>query len=342
MSEEETKPKHRARRKKEDKPTPAKGLLDALAFIKPCQKKKGTLEQTHCLIQANWMVASDGIMTIATPVQEDLTACPQSSLLEEALKKSKGELSITQLSDEALSVSSGSLKITVPCEPTSALNISGPDPQRGVADFRLKEALKDLAPIATEGAADAINACVLIDGVNAVATNNHLILEIEHGVNLPNNILVPKAACAAVGKCKKLLTGFGFSGSSCTFWFEDGSFIKTQLFDSKYPNYQIHLENEDALFAPIPESFFEAIAAVKDHSTTSVVYVKDSGIWSDNLESSYQVEGLIGDMGINFKYLTLVKSSIENICFDSEQNKLFFFDHDRRGMIMGVEKATEV
>ena len=62
--------------KKEKKPTPAKGLLEALKFIKPAQKKTGTPEHTPCLLSNNWMVATNGILTIATPIEEDLCACP--------------------------------------------------------------------------------------------------------------------------------------------------------------------------------------------------------------------------------------------------------------------------
>jgi hypothetical protein len=280
-SEEKPK-KHRARRKKEEKPTPAKGLLDALAFIKPCQKKKGTLEQTHCLIQGNWMVGSDGILTIATPIQEDLQACPQSQKLEDVLKQVGEDLSITQLSETEIAVVSGGMKAVVPCTPSGTLSIAGPDPWGGDADDTLKQALKELAPIVTDGAQHAAYAAVLIHETKAVGTDGHTLLEIEHGLNLPPNVLVPKAAVQAVVKCKKALTGFGYTGPSCTFWFEDGSFIKTQLFSEQYPPWNEALNAEpDAPAWPASKDFFEAVSLIGGMSQDGIVYFKDGQVCSE-------------------------------------------------------------
>ena len=326
---------------KEKKPTPAKGLLEALKFIKPAQKKTGTPEQTHCLLSNNWMVATNGILTIATPIEEDLCAWPHSFKLEEALKRVGEEMSITQLSQEAISVSSGNLKAVVPCL-AEAMVVTGPDPVGGQAGEELKQALKDLAPIVTDGASEAYLASVLINGTEAVATNGHLILEINHGLYLPQNVLVPKSACVAVAKTKKKLTGFGFSGPSCTFWFEDGSFIKTQLFNEKYPNYHEHLNVGNGLdYINTPETLFEAVDSVKDFSKSGIVYLKGDSVYSDDFQTQCGFDGIDGEIGVNAKYLKMVKNHIGEVAI--YENQIFFFEDDTvRGMIMGVEGAEEV
>lgn len=347
MSIEEKKPKHRARRKKEEKPTPAKGLLDALKFIKPTQKKNGTVEQRHCLITNHWMVATNGILTIATPIAEDLQACPQTAKLEEALKKTGEELSITQLSAESLSVGSGEINALVPCMSMQAVQPTGPDPIGGPIDDSLKDAFKLLAPIVTEGASEAYAAAVLMAGTTAVATNDHVIVEAHHGLNLPTSVLVPKAACMAVAKSNKVLTGLGYSGPSCTFHFEDGSFIKTQLFAEQYPNYGLFLDADlGATAYPAADNLFEAIGMIATMSNDGTVYFREGGIWSEEEGgSNYKIDDMPmpENFGFNSKYLMLVKGCFDDVTFmDGEKRALHFTGPNMRGMVMALGKQEEV
>lgn len=95
---ETEKKKPRARRKKSDTLNPAASLLAALKFVAVAQKKAGTVQQQFGVISGNWAAASNGVLTVATKVEEDLSACPHTYQLIDALSKVGEELSITQLS----------------------------------------------------------------------------------------------------------------------------------------------------------------------------------------------------------------------------------------------------
>lgn len=341
LGEEEKPKKHRARRKKDDTPSPAKGLLDALAFIKPAGKKKGV----HCLISNHWMVAADGILTIATPIQEDLGACPQIDKFEEVLKQVGEDMSITQLSEAEISVSSGGMKAVVPCMAQAPV-ITGPDPQGGVINDNVKKALKELNPIISEKAEYAPFAGVLLNGKVAVGTNGHVLLEVEHGCNLPENVLVPKVAVAAVAKCKKTLSGFGYTGPSCTFYFEDGSFIKTQLFNEDYPAWKEVLDAEPPCMAfPADKRFFEAVELIGKMTEEGYVYFKDSHVCAD-IEGGSAVEipmNIERVIRIDSKYIKSLKASMQDVVFDTPNNRFYFFTQNWcRGLIMGVVEESEV
>lgn len=337
------KKKHRARRKAQTKVTPAKSLLNALKFLKPVQKKAGTTQQQYCMITGNWAAASDEVMTIGTKVEEELTVCPQTTQFETALKKTGDDLSITQLSETSLSVVSGAFKALVPCVPFNQLSITAPDEPCADIDDRIKEAFAMLAPLATDGAPNAAYACVMLQSGSAVATNGHVLAEYWHGIDLPPGLLVPKAAVMAIIKAGKPLARFGFSGPSATFWFDDDSFIKTQLYGERFPNYQTVFSKEDLNPWPVPDEFFTAVRSIEAFTRNGVVYFENGKIASNELEneaSTYIIEGLPEGMAFNAKYLLMVEKAFQNVDFDETANKAFFFGENVRGAIMGLTRET--
>jgi hypothetical protein len=327
------------------KPTDEKqaSLLEALKFIKPCQKKSGTIEQRFCLINNNWLVASDGVLTIGTLIKENLSACPQSIPFEEALKKAEGAVSITQLSEDSISVTSGLFRAVVPCVSFEKLQISAPDNPQVEIEESFKECLKNLIPLANENASEPLYSSILISGAIATATNGRVFVEYSHGQNLPPSVVLPKASANAVAKAKKKLVKFGYSGESCTFWFEDGSFIKSQLYKNVNCEYK-ELLNSNAPKIETPEEFFIAVKAVESFSKDGQIHLQNGKIASNELQdvaSTYEIKGIDSSISFNASYLLMVKNIFKEVCFDEEQNKAVFFSENSRGVIMGIEKQAE-
>lgn len=325
------------------KPNPAFGLIKALKFVSPAQKKNGPTNVQFCTMENHWLIASDGILTIATKIEEDLQACPHTLQLIEALSNVESELNITQLSEFSLSVASGQFRALVPCVSRDELTFYGPDEPCAVIDDRLKAAFGALTPLVTENGQTAIHSAVLLQSGTAVATNGSVIMEYWHGIDLPPNIVIPKLSAQAVAKCDKTLVQFGFSQSSATFYFEDGSFIKTQLFNERYLAYQ-RLFRECNCF-PVPEDFFKAIRMVEPFSRDGHIYFKNGAVatqMSEDNATTYRLEGLPEDMGFQIKLLLLCEPFFKQAEFDEENKRVFFFGENVRGILMGLEirKAT--
>ena len=333
----------RARKSIQEPAKLASSLIAALKFISVAQKKAGTVQQQYCMIAGHWALASNGIITAACKIEEDLNACPHTAQLTEALLKCGQELNITQLSVNVLSIKSDKFKALIPCINPIELQVNAPDNLIAPLDNRIKEGFEAITPVSTDGAQLAHYAGVLLQAGSMAATNGAVLLEFWHGLDLPPNLLIPKAAAVAIAKCEKNLTGFGYSSSSATFYFEDESFIKTQLFNERFPHYAALFPDTPNAW-PLPEGFFTAVKAIETFSLNGIVYFDKTGVSSREQESeasTYQIEGLPEDMAFNSKYLIMCEAAFKNVQFDKPGKRVIFFSDKMRGAIATVNIDKE-
>ena len=330
--------------------SPVASLINALRFICVAQRKAGPTNVQFCNISHHWIAASDGIVTAAHPIQEDIQTCPQTHPLIEALATvaQARELAITQLTPAALAITSGAFRGLISCVAPAEVPITGPDPiavQLGDAQgIAIQRALGGVSTVAVDGSPDAIKAGVYLQPRTAVATDGAALLESWHGVELPGAVLMPRYAALAVGATKMLLTGIGASTSSVTFHFQNGAWLKTQLFAERYPNYQPLFETTPgASVWSAPPDFFKAIDAIDSFSTDGTVHFTAQGIASDATKeqaSTYKIEGLPDNMAFKAKLLQSVKHAFETAVFDSFNRKVVF--RNDKAMIRGVAMAVEI
>jgi hypothetical protein len=340
--EEKPAKKTRARKaattKKEKALNPAAGLLSALKFILPCQKKAGEQQVQFCIINNRWIAASNDILTIATPIAEDFTANAHTYQLIDALSKCKEDLQVVVMSESCLSVKSGDFTGLVSCIGDGILNINGPDSNCASISDVLKPALMATLGLTVENAPNEYLAGVLLQANSCVGTDGSMLFEYWHGVNLPT-MLLPRQAAVAIAKCDKPLTGFGYSGPTATFWFEDGSFIKSRLFNSNYPNYIALLDVEGLNPWDLPEGLFAAIKTLEPFCTTGNVYFDNGFIYSDEYESkasSYKFEGIPDATAFNLKRFLQLEPYFTKAHFHKETNSVFVFGENIRGRLMEV------
>jgi hypothetical protein len=330
-------------RKKAQLQNPAIGpLLESLKFVAQVQKKSGTAQQQFCAVSGGWVVASNGICTLAAPIELDLQACLHTMQMTDALSKCGQELSIAQLSPSAVSVNSENFKALVACESFENLEFKSPDENTFELSADQSEAfcraVSVVQGLSTEGASFAHNAGVFIGDEVAVATNGAALIESWHGVPLPY-VIVPKSACAVLARLGDQICGFGYSGPSCTFWLRNGGFVQSALFAEAFPPYS-KLFDVSANPWTLPLDFFKAVHAVEDFSKTGIVYFDNGFVSSREKESdstTYKIEGLPNAMAFNAKNLSLVESVMAEATFDTGLNKCVFFGAGSRGVLMGVD-----
>jgi hypothetical protein len=343
MARKATSPAAAKRARKPKDNSGAASLIEALKFIALAQQKEGTPPQTHCAISGGRIVAFDGTIAAGHLIEDDLHACPHTMRLLDALAKCGANLSITQLDSGRLSIKSERFKAFVPCiefEQLSAATLE-PDAPCAAIDDRIKAGFELVSPLISESAPKAMLASALLQANSIVGTNGHVLIEYWHGIDLPPNLLIPKAAINAIVKTPKKLARFGFSPNSATFYFEDGSFIRTQLYAEQYADYQVILDYETNPW-PLPAGFYDGLRKVQSLADDKIVRFTETGFVvrdANKLDSgSFDIEGLKPGLQFNIEYLLLLEPIFKQVHFDVSNNKTLFFGDDikARGAIMGL------
>jgi len=310
-------------------------LVRALEFVSLAQRDKGAPYQTHVILKDKRAVAFDGILAAGHMIDEDLDACPHTMTLLAALKQCTGALSISQLPTMRLSIKSGKFKAFVPCTENIEMQSVGPDPVAGVIDNRLRDGLAVVSPFIAENSQRVVMASACIRANSLLATNGHLLLEYWHGISLPPDMIVPKLFINAICKIKKNLTHFGFSDTTLTIYFEDGSWLRTQLYKERWPNCdEIMSRTHNA--QPVPVGFFEAVEAVEGFAEENRVHIGNGGVASTSIETAgavHEVEGLTAKAIMNLKHLMLMRNLIKRIDFVGNNGVSHFYGDNLRGAL---------
>ncbi len=321
-------------------------LLQALEFCSCVSEKLGASYETHIGLRSNWAVAFNGIVAAGSPIAEDILCHPHNLLFIEALSKCDDNFSLTQLDNNRLSIKSGKFKAVVPCLDPALMQSAIPDPPIVTITNKFKEAIEAVGVLASENAQHVLTASVLMNGPSVISTNRKMIFEYWHGLDLPPNIPLPKQFVAALVKQKKNLSKFGFSKSSATFYFEDGCWLRTQLYSDNWPDIS-NILNREANLWPIDPNFFKALEAVAPFSEDGNVYFDTNLIMSHadhGVGASHECNGLPKGATYPAKQLMMLKPHVKKIDYmaknshDSTGYMLKFEGDNVRGLIAGRER----
>jgi len=322
----------RARTK--EKAKTASALLDALKFIAIAQDSEGSNFQTHCRIYGGTITASNGGITAGMYIDEVLQCAPHTKTLIAALEKCKESIVMTLLDSGRLAIKSGKFAPKVPCLPVSDLQPPQPDsPVANITDD-IKKALAACIAVAKDG--EAPPACgVLLKANTAVATDRHIVVEAWHGIDLPP-VFLPRQSAAAVANCSKPLKSFGFSDTSATFFFEDNSFIKTQLFENTFPDYERFLNAQTTPY-PLPAGFFEAVETVAPFCDKFVFFDNGNAMSHKNADEAtlYEIAGVPDRTAFSLDQLKILRAHMADVQFKvGDRQMTYFFSADK--MVRGA------
>ena len=267
------------RSKKAKENVVASMMLDAITFVSCAQRPIGAPFQTHCRIANGSVIAFDSVLAAGHPIDESITACPHTGRLIAALKNCSQGFSLTQLESNRLSIVSGKFRSLIPCALMEEVPFITPDAPTIECDEKLMAALATVQYLAAENSPQVLTASILFRSGSCVATNRTVILERWHGISLPFDVVVPKTAIAAVIKTGKVPVKLGLSQSSITFHFENGLWIKSQVYTEKWPDTDSILSVE-ANPLITPESFFEAVKSVAASSEDNAVHFLEGAVSS--------------------------------------------------------------
>jgi len=334
-----------ARQPRSNKQPQSSQLLEALQFCSCVSEKVGAAFETHIGLKDKWAIAFNGIVAAGSPIVEDIYCYPHNMLLIEALSKCDESFTLTQLDNSRLAIKSGKFKATVPCLDPELMQNAFPDPQIVGITNKFKDAVEAVGVIASENAQHVLTASVLMNGSTVISTNRVMVLEYWHGLDLPPNVPLPKEFVTALTKQKKNLTGFGFSNNSATFYFEDGCWLKTQLYADSWPDMNRILSLRGNLWT-IDPNFYKALDAVEPFSEDGNVYF-DTNLIMSHAEAAegaqYECAGLPKGVIYPIKQLKIIKPFVKRIDYMADglndSSYCLVFEGDVcRGIIAGRQK----
>jgi hypothetical protein len=327
-------------RPKSRKPEITNALLDALQFVSIVTKSEGAPHETNLLLRGRSVIGFNGILAASCPIDTDIHVYPNAELLVKALSKCNEQYSITQLDQNRLAIKSNKFKAIVPCLNPEMMVPTYPDPAVVSLDNRFREALSAVSVLAQEGAQQVYLASVLLNGASLIATTGKVMLEFWGGWNLPCGIGLPKTFATALSKISKNISKFGCSKSSVTVWFEDESWLRTQIFAEPWPDVG-RILNGQANVWPLPSEFYTGIEAIEPFSESGDIYFGKDILRShadENKGACYECSGIPNGPIFNAKQLKIIQPYVKEIDFDAPEGMLRFVSDSVRGCIAGRSK----
>lgn len=308
-------------------------LTAALDFIACAITENSEPWRASVQFRDGYMLAFNGVISAGVKTNDEFKACPHFGQLKRVLERAAEGSNFTQLDATKLAVTAGKFKAVIQCLDPAVMPPVSPDPNIAPADDRLRTGFETIGPIVKEAGTTVVEASLLLQGGTMVVCDRITMMEYWHGIDLPPGLVLPKAFINAVIAAKKKIVGFGFSaGQTVTLHFEDASWIKTQLFSEPWPESWANVLNRGDVSrcAPIPEGFFDAVAAVVPFSADGGIYFDATAI------RSHEAPGQGASYDFNcppgFSYsgpkLLLMKGRAQSIEFSSEHKCAFFFSAD--------------
>jgi hypothetical protein len=316
-------------------------LIQALEFLQLCGR--GSDERAeYCMMDSQNVVSFNSVIAVGTTIEEGMSACPHMAMLLAGLDRSGDSYVITQLSPYKLLLRAGTFQAFIPCLDPSALSWPVPDPPIVDLDNRLLDALLKIVPLVDAKGETVLEQSIQLNAGSVFATNRSVLAEAWHGIDLPCGLLIPKAIVTALKKAKKHLKQFGCSKVTATFYFEDDTWMRTQLFQDRWPSNVTAYLNCPINAHKVPPYLFEAAEKVSPFSTGNV-YVKGNMISSHPFDakeigSSLQlpIGGELKERIYKVNDLDYASKFAEYWDEDARHDATFFSGNQLRGLISHI------
>lgn len=327
-----------------NKSTVAKELVEALAFVSNAANKGLHEWVDYVVLHGNYAIAGNGMVTAGYPIAEDITACPHLAKLKTAISKCSKSLNITQLDNGKLSVKGEKLVAQVDCLSLDAYPFVQPDQNIASIDDRIKVAFSICGEVISEDGTRMVESALLLEANQCTACDGKTLLQYWHGIDLPPDLVLPKAFVALICKIKLPLVGFGYTpGRSVTFHFENGAWVKTILYEDKFPDVGQFI-NVQTNPQPIPPDLFEGVKTLRDFAEGDSVILKEGKVTTHDSEvtgAQFTVEGLNVHRSFDAEYLGRMASFATTADFTTMDDRAFFYGENTRGLVMGKKLNKE-
>lgn len=319
-------------------------MLTELKFVQGAVAKKDFVPAlTHFVIEGGLVRGYNGMMALCSPIPFDIECKPKADSLVKAIANCTETVTLAMTPAGRLSVKSGKFKAFVDCLPDDKTPHILPEGEHVVIDgVAMLQALKVVSPFIGEDASRPWSNGVLLLGQSAFATNNITLVEYWTGTSFPTPINIPRAAIKELLRINEAPEAVQMTTNSLTFHFSNRRWLRTQLFETKWPDLTKVL-NRESNPVPINSQLFEALKTLKPFADKAgrILFRGGGKIATHNDESEgagYDIDEFDHTGVYNLDMLSLLDGPCKSIDWSTYPSPCMFFGDRLRGAIIGMKQ----
>jgi hypothetical protein len=318
-------------------------MLEALKFVQGAVSTKNfTPEMKFFAIQDGRVRGFNGMIALSSPIDLDMQCAPLAVPLVRAIDNCLAGVAVGLHLTPAgrLCVYSGAFKAFIPCAELADIPEQAPSGETVQLDgAALLKAMRTVLPFVGTDASRPWSNGVLLRGSSVYATNNVTLIECWTGTPFPVEMSIPTMAVKEMLRIGAPPVSAQCDVSSLTLHYEDGRWLRTQLYEQPWPDLSKIL-NVPCDPVAVPSGLFEGLAALKPFvGAHGLVYIHDAVLQThtgtDEDGASYRVEDLPGSGIFNLAMLTLLHGVADRVDFTRYPDPLIFYGPSVRGAIIG-------
>jgi DNA polymerase III sliding clamp (beta) subunit (PCNA family) len=317
-------------------------MLEQLKFVQGAIAKRDFIPAlTHFYIHNGFIKGYNGQVALCAPIELDITASPLAAPFIKAIQCCD-DVPALHLNDAGnLVVRAGKFRAVVPCT-TEPFPDVAPEGYRIPLQGDLLSTFKMLAPIILDDASRVMANSLLLRGQSAFATNNVILVERWMGSPFPIEVAIPRGAVLEIVRIGEEPIGLCVDKNSVTFIFTGNRWLRTQLYNSAWPDVTTLL-NKESVTRIIPVDFFSALKKCEKFCDEHATVIINAGTISTHADANAGAQVTVtGDLpaaNARFKIdqLKLLDGICEEIEFLSYPSACAFYARSKllRGVIMG-------
>lgn len=318
-------------------------MLNDLRFVQGSVAKKEFIPAlTHFVIENGFVRGFNGALALCSPIACDLTCNPKAEPLIRAIGNCTDTIQLSMTQAGRLSIKSGKFKAFIDCIQGETAHVI-PEGNPVVIDGAiLLQALKVVHPFIGDDASRQWTNGVLLTGQSAFATNNVAVIEYWTGSTIPTPINLPRAAVKEMLRIDEAPISVQMNETSITFHYSGNRWLRTQLYESNWPDLSKILD-KPSVQLPINKELFEGLEVIKPFTDKlgRVLFRGDGRIATHEVD----VEGAEYEL-IEFNHsgiyqismLSLLKDVATTIDWTLYPSACLFFGDRVRGALIGMRQ----
>ncbi len=315
-------------------------MLKELKFVQGAVARKDFLPaMTHFRIEGGTVRSFNGTLALCSPIPFDIDCTPKAEPLVRAIGHCEDTITLSMTEAGKLRVQSGGFRAYIETVEGATPHV---EPAGELVQFDgevLMKALKTVSPFIGNDASRPWTNGILLRDQSAFATNNVCLVEYWLGVDVPFVVNIPQAAIKEMLRIDEPPIHAQIDKNSVTFHYADERWIRTQLYETAWPDLRRVLDHTCSP-VPVDPRLFAGLDMISSFADElGRVYIENGVLRTHehhDMGATYQADGLAMTGLYQIKMLSLLQGTATHADFGRYPEAALFYGDRLRGAIVGM------